>query len=105
VRNARGQDIFATDMMRCQDLTIAPLAPGEQAVVRMRLRANMAAGTYFFTATVARCDGTKHDVRFDSIMIEVAPVTTLYTDTLVNLEPEFHVSQVRLSRQARELTG
>ena len=105
VRNARGQDIFATDMTRCQDLSIAPLAPGEEAIVRMRLRANMAAGTYFFTATVARCDGTKHDVRFDAVMIEVAPVTTLYTDTLINLEPEFHISHVRLLPQARVLTG
>ena len=104
VRNARGQDIFATDMMRCQDLTIAPLMPGEEAIVRMRFRANMAAGTYFFSATVARCDGTKHDVRFDAIMTEVAPVTTIYTDTLVNLEPEFCISDLRLLAQARELT-
>jgi lipopolysaccharide transport system ATP-binding protein len=93
VRNGRGQDIFATDTMRCQDLTIAPLAPGEEAIVRMRLRANMAAGTYFFTAALARKDSTKHDVRFDAIMVEVEPVPTLFADTVVNLEPEFQVER------------
>jgi lipopolysaccharide transport system ATP-binding protein len=105
VRTARGQDIFATDTMRCQDLAIAPLAPGEEAAVCMRLRANMAAGTYFFTATLARCDGTKHDVRFDAIMMEVEPVATLYTDMIVNLEPEFRISHARLLPQAGELAG
>ena len=91
VRNARGQDIFATDMMRCQDLTIAPLAPGEEAVVRMRFRANIASGIYFFSAALARCDTLKHDVRFDAIMVEVEPILTLFTDIIVNLEPEFQV--------------
>jgi lipopolysaccharide transport system ATP-binding protein len=93
VRNARGQDIFATDMMRCQDLTIAPLAPGEEAVVRMRFRANIASGTYFFSAALARYDTLKHDVRFDAIMVEVEPILTLFTDIIVNLEPEFLVER------------
>jgi lipopolysaccharide transport system ATP-binding protein len=93
VRNGRGQDIFATDTMRCQDLTIAPLAPREEAIVRMHMRANMAAGTYFFTAALARKDTTKHDVRFDAIMVEVESVPTLFADTVVNLEPEFQVER------------
>ncbi len=93
MRNGRGQDIFASDTIRCQNLTVAALAPGEEAGVSMRFRANMAAGTYFLTATAARTDGTKHDVRFDSIMIEVEPVAALYTDTLVNLEPQFQIEQ------------
>jgi lipopolysaccharide transport system ATP-binding protein len=93
VRNGRGEDVFGTDTMRCQNLTIAPLAPGEEAVVHMRLRANMAAGMYFFTAALARHDTTKHDVRFDAIMVEVAPVPTLFTDTIVNLEPEFRITR------------
>jgi Wzt-like putative exopolysaccharide export protein len=42
LRNTRCQDIFATDMMR-----YAPLAPGEQVVVRMRFRANIANSNYF----------------------------------------------------------
>jgi lipopolysaccharide transport system ATP-binding protein len=97
VRNGRGQDIFATDTLRCQNLSIAPLAPGEEAIVRMRLRANIAAGYYFLTATVARPDGTKHDVRFDALMIEVAAVAGLYSDTLVNLEPEFQIERAPIS--------
>jgi ABC-type polysaccharide/polyol phosphate transport system ATPase subunit len=93
VRNGRGQDIFGTDTVTCQDLRIAPLAPGEEVVVYMQFRANMAPGSYFLTATVARTDGTKHDVRFDSLMIEVEPVAALYTDTVVNLEPKFQIEQ------------
>jgi lipopolysaccharide transport system ATP-binding protein len=93
VRNARGQDIFATDMIRCQDLTIAPMAPGEEVVVRMRFRANIASGTYFFSAALARYDTLKHDVRFDAIMVEVEPILTLFTDTIVNLEPEFRITR------------
>jgi homopolymeric O-antigen transport system ATP-binding protein len=96
IRNGRGQDIFGTDTIRCQNLSIAPLQPGEEAIVRMRLRANMAAGTYFFTASLARSDGTKHDVRFDSVMVEVGAVSTLYTDTVVNLEPEFSIERARV---------
>lgn len=93
VRNGRGQDIFGTDTIACQDLRIAPLAPGEEVIVYMQFRANMAPGNYFLTATVARTDGTKHDVRFDSLMIEVEPVAALYTDTVVNLEPKFRIEQ------------
>jgi len=93
LRNARGQDIFGTDTITCQDLRIAPLAAGEEVIVYMDFRANLAAGTYFLTATAARPDGTKHDVRFDSIMIEVEPVAALYTDTFVNLEPKFRTEQ------------
>ena len=93
VRNSRGQDIFGTDTIRCQNMTIAPLAPGEEVTVRMKLRANMAPGTYFFTAALARHDAMKHDVRFDALMVEVKPVPTLFTDTVVNLEPRFLVER------------
>ena len=93
VRNGRGQDIFGTDTITCQNLRITPLAPGEETIVCMQFRTNLAAGTYFLTATVARFDGTKHDVRFDSLMIEVEPVAALYTDTFVNLEPSFRIER------------
>ena len=56
-------------MMRRQDLTLAPLAPGEQVVVRMQFPANIASRTYFFSAALARSDTQKHDVRFDAIMV------------------------------------
>jgi lipopolysaccharide transport system ATP-binding protein len=105
VRNSRGQDVFGTDTMRCQNLTIEPLAPGEEAIVRMRLRANMAAGTYFLTAGVARPDGTKHDMRFDSVMIEVEPIPSLYTDMLINLEPEFQIERTQVLREETALAG
>jgi lipopolysaccharide transport system ATP-binding protein len=100
VRDRRGQDIFGTDTMVCQDLAVAPMAPGAETTVRMNLRANMAAGTFFLTSVVARHDGTKHDVRFDAVMIEVATVGGLYTDTLVNLEPAFEIEPVRTATQA-----
>ena len=105
LRDSRGRDIFGTDTMLCQNLTLAPLAPGEEAVVRMRLRANMAAGTFFLTPVVARPDGTKHDVRFDAVMIEVAAVAGLYSDTLVNLEPGFEIERVRTTPTAAAVAG
>ncbi len=100
VRNNRGQDVFGTDTIRCQNLTIAPLMPGEEAIVRMRLRANLASGTYFFTAALARHDSLKHDVRFDALMLEVESIATLYTDIIVNLEPEFEVERTAATLRA-----
>ncbi len=91
VRNGRGQDIFGTDMSAAGNPLVAPLEPGAEVTVRVGLRANLAAGEYFFTAALARSDGTKHDIRFDALMVEVEPVRALYTDTVVNLEPCFEV--------------
>ena len=84
---------------------IAPAAGGTEVRVRMRLRANMAAGTFFLTPVVARPDGTKHDVRFDAVMIEVAAVAGLYSDTLVNLEPGFEIERVRTTPTAAAVAG
>jgi lipopolysaccharide transport system ATP-binding protein len=91
VRNHRGQDIFGSDMVVAGVPLVAPMGPGAEATVRIGLRANLAAGEYFFTVGLARADGTKHDMRFDALMIEVHPVRGLYTDTVVNLEPSFEV--------------
>ncbi len=91
VRNGRGQDIFGSDMVVAGVPLIAPMGPGAEVTVRITLRVNLAAGEYFFTAGLARADGTKHDMRFDALMIEVEPVRTLYTDTVVNMEPCFTV--------------
>lgn len=91
VRNQRGQDIFGSDMAAAGGPLVAPLAPGAEVTVRVGLRANLAAGDYFFTAALARSDGTKHDIRFDALMVQVEPVRALYSDTVVNLEPCFEV--------------
>lgn len=91
VRNHRGQDIFGSDMLVAGVPLIAPMSPDAEVTVRVSLRANMAAGDYFFTAGLARADGTKHDMRFDALMVGIEPVPGLYTDTVVNLEPSFEV--------------
>jgi hypothetical protein len=91
VRNQRGQDIFGSDMLAAGVPLIAPLGPNAELMVRVGLRANLAAGEYFFTAALARGDGTKHDVRFDALMVEVELVRGLYYDTVVNLEPSYEV--------------
>jgi lipopolysaccharide transport system ATP-binding protein len=91
VRNQRGQDIFGSDMLAAGVPLIAPMVPNEELMVRVGLRANLAAGEYFFTAALARGDGTKHDVRFDALMAEVEFVRGLYYDTVVNLEPCYEV--------------
>ena len=93
VRNSRGQDIFGTDTIVCSGLVIDPLEPGQQIVVRMRMKANLAAGAYFFTVALARYDGLKHDVRFDALMAEVEPISALYTDMVANLDPSFEVQR------------
>lgn len=89
VRNQRGQDVFGTDSQICGADPIGPLEAGERAVVRIRIRANLAPGTYFVTAALAGADGAKLDVRFDALMLEIAAEPALYTDTIVNLEPQF----------------
>ncbi len=99
VRNQRGQDIFGTDMVAAGTPLVSPLEPGAEVTVRVGLRANLASGEYFFTAALARGDGTKHDIRFDALMVEVEPVRALYTDTVVDLEPSFEVvAQVPVHR-------
>jgi hypothetical protein len=40
---------------------------------------------------LARYDTLKHDVCFDAIMVEVEPILTLFTNIIVNLEPELLV--------------
>jgi lipopolysaccharide transport system ATP-binding protein len=91
VRNRRGQDIFGSDMAAAGAPLLAPLGPHAEVTVRVGLRANLAAGEFFFTVALARGDGTKHDIRFDALMVQVEPVRALYTDTVVNLEPCFEV--------------
>ena len=89
VRNIRGQDLFGTDTVQCGDQPIGPLREGERVRVGLHFRANLAAGTYFFTTALALPGGQKLDVRFDALSLSVEPVLGLYTDTIVNLEPRF----------------
>jgi hypothetical protein len=55
----------------------------------MRFRANVAAGHYFLTVTLARWDTTKEDVRFDALDLIVSPTPTLHTASVVNLDIAF----------------
>jgi len=95
VRNGRGQDLFGTDMVQTGTPLFGPLAPGDEIIVRVQLRLNLAAGTYFFTAAIALADEHKLDMRFDALMVEVERVPGLFGDTVVNLEPHFHIKPVK----------
>ncbi len=106
VRNTRGQDVFGTDMLACECPLIPPLELGERVTARMNFRANLAAGTYFLTAALARADALKHDMRFDALMVEVEAVRGLYADTIVNLEPQFEfTSPTPMPAQAGARSG
>ena len=98
VRNIRGQDLFGTDTVQCGSQPIGPLREGDQVRVGLHFRANLAAGTYFFTTALALPDGRKIDVCFDSLSIAVEPALGLYTDTIVNLEPRFSIMAPETAR-------
>lgn len=103
LRDSRGVDLFGCDSTLAQDPLVLPvLHRGSRMTVRAGIRANLAAGTYFLTAAVARYDGTKHDIRFDAVEFVVAQTPLLYSTSVVNLEPEFSLVGVEAPLVAEE---
>lgn len=92
VRDSRGVDLFGWDMHTANLTPLAPFAIDEQRDVALRFRANMAAGHYFLTVTLAHWDSTKEDVRFDAFDLIVAPTIGLHTVSVVNLDVELEPS-------------
>ena len=89
LRDSRGLDLFGWDMLDGGLTPLEPFTPGEEREVAVRFRANLAAGHYFFTVTLARWDKTKEDVRFDAQDLIVAPIPGIFTASIVNLAIRF----------------
>jgi len=96
LRDSRGLDLFGWDMLDGGLTPLEPFTPGEEREVAVRFRANLAAGHYFLTVTLAHWDKTKEDVRFDAQDLIVAPTPGIFTTSIVNLairfEPRYIVS-------------
>jgi len=63
---------------------------GEEREIALSFRANLPAGHYFITVTLAHWNTTKQDVRFDAHDLIVEATPTIFTDSLVNLEVELN---------------
>ena len=73
LRDGRGIELFGINNLYGSDLRVGRLEAGTELEAIIRFRANLAAGDYFLTASLAGEDGTKHDLRFDTLHIVVAP--------------------------------
>jgi lipopolysaccharide transport system ATP-binding protein len=103
IRDARGLDIFASDnSIGKKPMLLPAMRRGEEVAIRIRIRANLSAGSYFLTAAIARSDGTKHDVQFDALEFVVSPTPFLYATSIANLEPEFLLLQAPAARSDRD---
>lgn len=94
IRDSRGIDIFASDTSIINEpIVLRSVRRGERIRIRVQIRANLAAASYFLTAAVARLDGTKHDVCFDALELVVMPTPFLYFNSIANLEPKFAIME------------
>jgi lipopolysaccharide transport system ATP-binding protein len=89
LRDVRGVDLFGWDMLNDNLVPLDPIVAGEEREIAVAFSANLAAGHYFFSVTLAHWDATKEDVRFDAQDLIVAPTPSVYAASLVNLDVEF----------------
>jgi lipopolysaccharide transport system ATP-binding protein len=94
VRTPRGITILGWDSWTAGLVPLAPFRAGETRVVKIGMRANLAPGRYFLTATIAQPDTTKEDVRFDVLEFTVGSDCGLHTDSVVNLEIRYDPSDL-----------
>ena len=93
IRTSRGTELYGADSMRSGG--VVPLLGGGEAVVYVApFRNNLAPGDYFATASLARIDGLKHDLRFDALEFSVEQAPGVYASSLTNLEMTFDVGEV-----------
>lgn len=89
LRDKRGLDLFGWDMLTGGYRPLQRFEAGEERDIAVRFRAAMAGGEYFLTVALARWnDGYKYDVRFDAYEVVVEPTPTLFSASVINLEPQ-----------------
>lgn len=89
-RDPRGVEIYGLDSHKLDAPIVWPrLTAGQRFAFALKFVANLAAGTYFITAGLARSDEHKYDLRFDAFQIEVAPTPDLYSSSMANLYATF----------------
>ena len=90
VRDTRGIGLFGWDMLTGGLGPLDTFESGEEREIALSFRANLPAGHYFITVTLAHWNTTKQDVRFDAHDLIVEATPTIFTDSLVNLEVELN---------------
>lgn len=93
VRDIRGLELFGWDMEAAGLPPLPPMEAGEERNVALKFKANLNAGHYFISATLATYDRVKQDVRFDCHDLIVSSVPDVHHASLVNLnavlDPDF----------------
>jgi hypothetical protein len=104
IRTSRGAELYGADSMRSQGI-VRLLREGEAVIYEAPFRNNLAPGSYFATASLARIDGVKHDLRFDALEFSVEDQPGVYASSLANLEMSFDVGVVHEARVGIPRTG
>lgn len=97
VRTPRGTELYGTDSTTPRRV-VPLLRAGEGVVFTAPFRNNLAPGAYFATASLARQDTLKHDLRFDALEFHVEDAPGVYHSSLTNLEMTFDFGDVHATR-------
>jgi lipopolysaccharide transport system ATP-binding protein len=93
IRTSRGTELYGADSTRTRGI-VPVLRAGEAVTYYVPFRNNLAPGVYFATASLARTDSLKHDLRFDALEFLVEGAPGVYASSLTNLEMTFDVGEV-----------
>lgn len=93
IRTNRGAELYGADSTRTHGI-VPVLRAGEAVTYYVPFRNNLAPGVYFATASLARTDALKHDLRFDALEFLVEDAPGVYASSLANLEMSFDLGEV-----------
>jgi len=98
IRNKRGIDLFGITN-KTAGLDIPDLSEGDVFEVVVEIDAWLAAGDYFLQAANAGEDGAQYDCKLDALHFRVVQTPSLFTTSLVNLNPRLVFEKIQPSEQ------
>lgn len=104
IRSSRGADLFGADSLSSGGIA-RRMRVGDEVVYVAAFENNLAPGSYFATASLARVDGRKHDLRFDALEFIVESAPGVYDSSLVNLDMSFELQAADSERSGAPRTG
>jgi lipopolysaccharide transport system ATP-binding protein len=90
VRNHRGVDLFGITN-ESSGVPSGGLSVGNVVTLDVEIEAWLAAGDYFLQAANAGVDGTQYDCHLDAIHFTVIGTPSLFTTSIVNLNPKVNL--------------
>ncbi len=94
IRNAKGLEIFGITNSTAK-VTIPDLRVGDEIKISINCEMWLAAGEYFLQAANSDHLGMQYDCLFDAIHFIVVGTNALFANSLVNLNPEFLVQNLK----------